>query len=439
MFISWLTNPPNMSASQYTTGHAGDKASSSCFRTASSDVWAIAKLLNHLGIYVQTLSNGDFLDDRATVFLDPTMIVHQGANLHTKRRGVRINLTNMEEAISLWPGSLADNSSRRDLFRKGTEAANGLDFVAGECLSGTDFSRGIYQATIAVLYKQSYQQVPDEISDLCKTYLLGSSSDTVRDLVRSWGLSPSVRGSILRNLCSYNAINNAQSGIPSNVLEDFQIFILGYYYSAMRSLLDTSRMIMPEAFGAWTWNEMEFCELVRQVQRDKICDGIAEDRKPSVKFYKKHEFLRIISYLFAGGEMHQIRNIGQSSCGVISKLALLDSTLLGDTDLPDKICRFCLIDVDASCFPTNALGIMCSATQPAIAQKSVLPTMTEDIVTADRMCQRQDFTSIVEPDWKVDNQSSLVTFRYNGRIISRYLHANGERLPMSLFDLFPAR
>ena len=420
MFIRWLAGHPLV---EYSGKEVEPKATHERFVTASSDVWAIAMVLDYLGISMQTVQKGDWFDGgRAVVIFDRDAVVYRGSNSVTKRRGVRINLTNVEEAVSLWPGSRLENTDRQIMFDRGTQAAKSLKIVAGSQLKGPDFSRGTCEAMLAVLSEPSTRRVDPGIVRLCREYLLGSDSVAIGalgGLVDSWKLSNPEREGIINKLAPYNSKHFSVSDIRPKILEDFQIFILGYYYAATRPLLDTSRMAVEEAFGAWTWNDMEFCELVRRMQKDRFESGTYS--KCSVSFYRKVDLLKIFGYLYTGGEMHQIQKIGGLSCGIVSKLTLLDSTLMGDTDTPEKICRFCLIDVDGSCFPANAAGIVntTGSEQPDRVETRIELVDIEDVASIKKTHQRIDFTSMVEPDWATDPQSCVVAFRYNGRIVSR--------------------
>ncbi|KAI0382278.1 hypothetical protein F5Y04DRAFT_253385 [Hypomontagnella monticulosa] len=420
IFLRWLAGHTDYSTAEGNWGPKECKASYNLFRTASSDVFAIAMVLDYLGIAMQTVSKTDlFTEGSPVIMLDPDTIVSSSTSLSMKRRGMRVNLACVEETISLWPGSPDQNHRRREIFLQGTKAAEGLNLVASQGLIGPEFSRGVRQVMVAVLYKQSFRQHP--IMDLCKSYLLGPRQlafDNLAALVGSWDLSNNRLQEVIRSLVRLNSKQQLGQNVQRDILEDFQIFLLGYYYEVIRPLLDTSKMIVSEAFGAWTWNDMELCELVWNLQRDRM-DGGSASGECSIDFYKKADILRIAAYLYAGAEMYQIQKINLSSCGIVSKLALLDSTMMGDTDTPTKISRFCLIDADVSYFPTNAIGVMSSATQLERPTLLLPPSVTENISTAQETSGKGDFTSIVEPDWTLDNQSSVVAFRHKGRIVSR--------------------
>ena len=185
------------------------------------------------------------------------------------------------------------------------------------------------------------------------------------------------------------------------------------YYELFRPLLDTSQMANQEAFGSWGWYDgdcvIRLATMIRNISRDD---------PPAIPMY---EVLALVGYLFAGAENTQLGMVRRQTIGIIGKLTLVWSALLGSPVREEDLGKFTLLDVDPTCIPCSSAGIITPGHQTAV--KTVLPRNPnpEDVQhtpTTDMSPQSlQDFTIHIEPDWGYDTQACLVTYRYKGRIV----------------------
>ena len=133
--------------------------------------------------------------------------------------------------------------------------------------------------------------------------------------------------------------------------------------------------------------------------------------------------LPLIAYLFAGSESRQRAQIDGQTIGILGKLTLLGSSLLGQAATLEDVGKFVLMDIDASCIPSNVAGIVRPGNQPKAgkltpqsSRLSALDVQLEDIW---RQSQDIDFSCHIEPDWEFDTQRCLVVYRSGGRLVHR--------------------
>ena len=91
------------------------------FGTESTNVHGLAMMLHHLGLEQIVATEPGFRVDesRLGVNLDMTRIAHGGWEWQRKRKGMRVNLRNLGEVVSLWPGKSAQINHRHDIFKSG--------------------------------------------------------------------------------------------------------------------------------------------------------------------------------------------------------------------------------------------------------------------------------------------------------------------------------
>lgn len=68
--------------------------------------------------------------------------------------------------------------------------------------------------------------------------------------------------------------------------------------------------------------------------------------------------LTFIVYMFAGAEEAAINELNLDAIRVLAKLVVLTKNVLGSITSLDDVGKFCLLDIDASCIPSDARGIV---------------------------------------------------------------------------------
>ncbi|CAF9917529.1 MAG: hypothetical protein GOMPHAMPRED_001294 [Gomphillus americanus] len=418
IFLTWLSGHSDVSEIPGAEGTSS--TASDTFRTASSDVWCTAELLREMGFDLQVVRQDQFFDDsRPTVIYDSSMIIAGGEQKSIRRGGMRINLDCPEESISLWPGTQQENTIRRSIFAAGINCTQFLQFRPAQYETGIEEFQKVFDPLIAIVYQPSDRAISLDIQRLAREFLFvddNSAAQALKALFDSWRLNPTQSHEVADALSNLNP-----SRLDATILSQFQIFILGYWYGATRKLLDTSRMLVPEAFGAWSWNSLDVCSLLKSIRWLELHDLTTYEPSLAGKFvayYRKSDILQIVAYLYAAAEIKQTQEIKHESCGFVGKINVLDSTLMGDTDSVPKLCCFSLLDVDGTCFASNSTGVMQGAIIPEAGVNSVAAPPIGNLRDMQRSTQTEaDFTSTIEPDWARDIQASRITFRNGGRIV----------------------
>ncbi|KAB8416359.1 hypothetical protein FH972_024878 [Carpinus fangiana] len=407
-FFLWLTG----------AGEGGEHSRE--FRTASSDTISIALVLHDLGLaQLQVVpSLEDVLDSQLAVILDESRVSHGPAESRPKRRGICINMINLEEAISLWPGTAMQNNRRREVFLSAYQSVADVSINAAQLISGNMLSREDFQPLYALEYIQQ-GRLPEMVSKFCTEYLVGpshSAGQALNRIVSGWALSETAKHQVLDAAVLLNP------ELAGEQLAELQIFVTGYYYGLLRPLIDTSRMSVVEAFASWTWNDMEIFQVLRSGRKLHGEPKIPNDEKHrpmAVNHLERTFILKLAAYLFAGATIEQIRNVRRGCCGVKGKFILLDRTLMGDADDISKICQFSLLDIDGTCLPSNSLGLLVAGGQDLAGIKSINERDSKQLNEIVLHASVPDFTSLIEPKWGHDLNAPMITYRRRGRIIHR--------------------
>jgi len=191
-------------------------------------------------------------------------------------------------------------------------------------------------------------------------------------------------------------------------------FLMGFYYAILIRLLDTSQLSVQQAFGSWGWydNHMFY----------KVSDILRESRIEKTRHFHKHGVMRLLALFFAGVKEAQINLIVHGVVGVIGKLSLLTASLLGDADSCEKTGKFFLVDVDPTCIPSTARGIVVSTSQwyeLKFVNNSKSTMNTQKIKEVNLCGSGINLTFHIELNWDHNVQTCIVAFRYQGRLMRR--------------------
>jgi hypothetical protein len=423
------------------------------YYTKSRDAYCFALILRGIGIDMLVDEATDqavaqcFHEGRIHVVLSnaPGVLgrVSRGSG---NRRGMRVPLNSMEESISLWPGGRELTNSLRIIFEDGykTCKADNIVFIpfydtevpysaAGAPFHEEDIDmRYIVKATTQI----PIPRLSGDVNRLIKACLPLETPTAVKELERLCRTLPVKEfHDIMRYIDSY-AINTDTRHTLAPDLNDslakLQTFILGYYYAFLRPLVDASELSINEGYGAWRWYDMELFELLRSFvatrHHRKINAG-----KDNVYFFYRHETLKILAFFFAGADLDQLENVKTGTLGVIGKLSIMNSALLGCVTEPEHIGKFHLLDIDPTCIPSSAGGIISSGRtgQRIVGFAQSLKRLQQSEV--DSCAGSLDFTTHIEPDWDRDDQTCLLTYRHNGRIVHR---VNPRQVDIMMFREF---
>jgi hypothetical protein len=155
---------------------------------------------------------------------------------------------------------------------------------------------------------------------------------------------------------------------------------------------------------------------------DMLVKGGTEDpelrRSTKVnKFFSRHEITKLVAYLFGDASKEQLASISAGMVGVIGKLVVLHRSLLDDVDSADSITKYALLDINPTCIPSNAQGLVSCAKQSACTPQTA---DVEDISAFYNINGKgTDFTSQIEPAWGYDPNVCLLVYRYKGRLVHK--------------------
>ena len=389
------------------------------YSTSSSDAFCLAILLQDLGFdLLRTGRSGDTFDEAHLVVIFDTSVVPRigvGILSPSKRHGMRIPLQCPEECVSLWPGPLVKNNHRRQNFVNGLEASADIRI-------STELSDSTWKFLVSPENRAPPGRGDQDAYRLARNYLLLETENALTamlELIQSWRIEDSKeRGKVVRCLERRTVLDT-----DKEYLADLQVFLLGYYYGVLIPHVDTSQLSSQEAFGSWTWYDLDFLERVV-----KVANRYGEFEQPNSNHFSRDDIMSLVALLFAGAESHQLEGISSfkyDTYGLVSKLTLLSASLLGKCDTPDKVAKFVLLEIDPTSIPSNSQGVIRAAQQAKCAQSSAKPFDNPRI--RDLNVAELDFTSHIQPAWGIDPDQCLLTYRHHGRLVHKVHPGEVER------------
>ncbi|RYN62411.1 hypothetical protein AA0118_g5388 [Alternaria tenuissima] len=420
--------------------------------TSSGDAFSLAMLLQEMGLeLLRTGTLEDHFDESTiAVRLDTNAFLSSKDSAIKERSGMRIPLLALDEIISLWPGTVEQNNRRREVFMLGKRAASGIDFATRGVESADDLADPSRWILAFSIDQRPSKRVSAEVFSFARRYLFlptQAAFDVLSELIETWysyhhAGSEIVETVLFNNMppdmLSYEHVQ--QNGAPLragrngsdarstwHTLGEIQIFLLGYYYTALSTIVDCSQLVVKEAYGSWSWYD---AELVKEMQRFiKGGQDYAGERHGKGKEYKREDMMTLIGRLYAGTGDEQATFVRPETAGIISKLTVLTPALLGDADHPDRIRKFVLLDVDSTSIPCNGAKIV-NAVNPIARLDSArlvsAAALEKLLATTDE--RDPDFTSHIEPAWGYDATLCTVTYRYKGRLVHKANPLRSETL-----------
>ena len=418
-FLMWMTTGKDM-----------------VFYTSSGDTFSLAIILEELGVEIRTAEDSQQHIDEGQIVVCWSAECPYPTGFSVKdqreRRGMRIPLAFIEEVASLFP---TDRNKLRCVFEDGMlvvkkDKIRLLPFCDEEpppydkapAYSDTENVDMWYE--IASDPNGKIPRLNNFATRLAKA-LLPSVTPTagrvLQDIVQNLGDDA-------RDIVSYLAYDSKDPDLRrtgqghewNDNLSQLQMFILGYYYELLRPLLNSSQMAEQEAFGSWGWYDMSCLKFITS-----CCHGRGGRPKDGMKVptIYRHDMMKLMAYLFAGAGIDQLSSVRQGALGIIGKLSLVFSTLLGATAEPEEFGKLFLLDVDPSSIPCSAAGVVYPGRSIPVTFKAPRSDLLENITDLSleevEAEATDDFTTHIEPDWDYDTQTCMVAYRYRGRIVHR--------------------
>ena len=385
------------------------------YETSSSDAFSIAVVLRVIGLELLSTDQGvkEHDENQLVVRLakDPIGKTPSKRFWQLRERwGMRVPLQCMQECVSLWPGTAAENNERRRVFEDGMSAAKGLKLVPTKPRREKSGNLSLFYELVVDEESQQIGRVDGVVHRLATDFFPATTPAIVK------GLQPlaenlSTKG-VDEDIKDTSHIMQLIEADPALVAE-LQTFVMGFYYSLLISLLDTSQLSVPQAFGSWGWYDLNLLY--------KLGDTLSATYVKPGRFYR-HGIMRLLALLYGGAEEQQLPLIVDGVVGVLGKLSLLTASLLGDVDSWEKAGKFFLIDIDPTCIPCTSRGIVTSTRRYDGFSKMISDTSNDvnlcELGKIDLHGTGVDFTSHIEPDWENDIQLCRIAFRFKGRLMN---------------------
>ena len=360
------------------------------YNTSSSDAFSLAVLLADLGFdLLRTGYPGDMFGEAniVVIFDDSFAPAGNGTSPFQRRYGMRIPLRSPEECVSLWPGPSASNNHRRQIFVNAMEV--GADLQISAVYEG-DGLQWRYQVQSGA-HSRIGRSDPDTYRLARKYTLLVTKQalDGMLELIESWSLDRKEQGRVARCLEL-----GTVSEDDMKYLADLQVFLLGYYYGALKPLVNVTQLSTQEAIGSWIWYDTLLLGGVATLVGLYRNSDQHDDRSAGITLIPNMELMKLIAYLFAGAENDQMSGLGdsmQGAYGLNAKLVLLSASLLGI----DQVGEFMLLDIDPTCIPSDHRGIVRAGKQSKCATS--FATSASALHILDEGESAQDFTAHIQP------------------------------------------
>ena len=423
--------------------------SSRQFTTASTDTFCFAMILREIGM--EQITTVKIIDDEVDLETNeseiyvvlntkwssmPSREAKVAEDTFTKRNGMTVPLSHMDECMSLWPTGRHFAAHLRVMFEKGVGAvqSDGLIITAPN-IQNWDFD-------YLVSKRKPSQRTANFRSDnlthrVIEAFLPVVSNEAgrkIQDLLRGWDARQ------CEDLKTYteNKTQAATLYLRPAALAELQAFLLGYYYELLRPLVDCSRLSVQEVYGAWGYTSSAFLTALSRLKRPAIHRPLNdrsqhEEGKEDRQFYQREAILYLVAFLFAGagpdsgafvrGSTGVAITSATSTIGILSKLTVLPMVMLGSQLEPQHAWQLCLLDCDTSFIPSNTSGCVQEGLRSYLIATDVEES-TETNFQGRELRHRfdsdntEDFTPHIEPDWDNDVQCSILVYRHKDRIVS---------------------
>lgn len=191
-----------------------------------------------------------------------------------------------------------------------------------------------------------------------------------------------------------------------NAFTIYQAFMFGYYYAVFLPFVDASTLAIQTVSGAWGYRSAEALDLIRE---------------HAILKRLTREGMQTILAALCFSQVKTIPDLGMSNryLGIIGKRALLVNSLVAESDNPQALGRFTILDVAVGHIPCDSEGLIRPGAAALFAEEyetidpsihipqTIVPTSPDE-----------DFTKHIEPDWDGNPETVLLVMRYKGRRVA---------------------
>ncbi|KAI9727631.1 MAG: hypothetical protein M1828_005859 [Chrysothrix sp. TS-e1954] len=191
-----------------------------------------------------------------------------------------------------------------------------------------------------------------------------------------------------------------------------QSFFLGYYYQLFLRFVDTSSLEMQVVEGNWAYRSPGLLKVMNNHVREANSNSLDSGLEPTLC---RQDVLEILAMLLCSRRLDLENRMGFNYCiGVIGRRSLLTASLVRQTDSPETVGRFVLLDIDTGGIPCDSERII----RPGEARADLLSIRDgtpKDFVSGEDFAVPEDITRHIEADWAGNRERVLLTMRYKGR------------------------
>lgn len=313
------------------------------------------------------------------VLIGPSVVLHNG--IGPTRRGMRIPLDFMEECVSLWPYNPQQNNFWRLAFTNGMEAARDIRIT---CQSHKKH---------ALVYGLNDQAAPvGRITNVTFFGFIVSMFPVITRNIEENIASIITKYTKWAESQDYNYLAYLET--DALCLAEVQSFVMGFYYAMLKPLLDTSQLIVQEAYGDWQWNDLNLLYRISKIVETKLPSSDRSKTQETAKTMRHEAIIQLLAIFFAGADETQCAAINEVVIGLHGKISIVPASLLGDADEPTKAMKFYLLDLDSTAIPSNAKGMIFSADDQKLMNTVAAPAEEKlcDIRQVNPQSLDQDFT-----------------------------------------------
>ena len=206
-----------------------------------------------------------------------------------------------------------------------------------------------------------------------------------------------------------------------NAFTVFQAFFMGYYYSVLLRLVDTSSLQLQVVDGSWGYRNATFLCNMRTLY---LSPGTATES--GILLLRREDIISILStLLFSTTRIItrvQRKSFNRDNCclGVIGKRALLARSLLKCCCTRQEIASFVLLDIDVNGIPCDPQGLVrLGVGDDRMEHYYGVNRLAFQIPKiSDPLAPTEDVSFHIEADWNGDPETMVICVRYNGRRIN---------------------
>ena len=400
--------------------------------TPSSDVAGVAVVLSKTGFDILSVEGWGVSGRETSCKLVYKPVLVSTKESHTKGSNLRdmgtwfkdtasfwreqsttVSLTQPEESMSAFPISKTASNEVRRAWLEGATVAASACWQVNTAAASADSEDVVYEA---IDKGTPIGRVKDEIYALAKCHGFCVNAQYCEGLSRvfertdasilTWLYGQSSRREEFYRIDQHITSPEMLDTSRINAFTIYQAYVLGYYYAVLLPLVDTSTLAIQTVSGAWGYRSAEVLDLIREhaILKELTREG-----------------MQIILAALCFSHVKAIPDLGKDNrcLGIIGKRALLVNSLVAESDFPQAVGCFTMLDVAIGHIPCDTDGLVrpgaatlfCEeydVVDPSIRiPQTIIPTAPDE-----------DFTKHIEPDWDGNPETVLLVMRYKGRRIA---------------------